>query len=32
MCLSQGHQLTHVETDCHFVKKNGPKNDQGAAQ
>ena len=31
-CLSQGRQLTHSEKDCHFAKRNGPKNDQGAAQ
>ena len=31
-CLSQGRQLVHAEKDCHFARKNGPKNDQGAAQ
>ena len=28
-CLSQGRQLVHAEKDCHFARKNGPKNDQG---
>ena len=31
-CLSQGRQLVHAEKDCHFARRNGPKNDQGAAQ
>ena len=30
-CLSQGKHLNHSERDCHFSKKSGPKNDQGAA-
>ena len=31
-CLAQGRQLTHAEKDCNFAKRNGPKNDRGAAQ